>query len=402
MMCVLLLTASAALAQEGDSYQAERQRAFRLMEESKFTEALPILEKLAKENPNDGPVIYALGFSIFAGSQNIKDPQARKQARSRARSMLIRAKELGSGDNLSEQLINAIPPDGGEESTFSRNKEADAAMREAEAAFTRGELEKALALYERALQLDPQLYEAALFAGDMYFKMGFNERDAARKSGLMDKAGVWFAKAITINPDAETAYRYWGDALLEQGKMTEARDKFIEAIIAEPYKQRSYVGLEKWAQRNNVSLGHPSIKMPNAMRTEGNQTTITIDPKTLQSDDGSKHWTLYSLTRAAWPAGRFAKEFPAEKAYRHTLREETEALRMVADAVAKDFKGGKIKQLEPSLARLVKLHEAGLLEPYVLFARADAGIARDYPAYRQASRDKLRRYWNEIVIGGDK
>jgi len=70
----------------------------------------------------------------------------------------------------------------------------------------------------------------------------------------------------------------------------------------------------------------------------------------------------------------------------------------VAEACAKDVKSGKVKTLEPSLDSLVKLNDVGLLEAFILFARSDAGIARDYPAYRTTNRDKLRRYWLEVVI----
>jgi len=48
----------------------------------------------------------------------------------------------------------------------------------------------------------------------------------------------------------------------------------------------------------------------------------------------------------------------------------------------------------------MKLSDAGLLEAYILFARPDKGIARDYAPYRKANREKLKRYWMEIVIGG--
>src|SRR5437879_8137856 len=41
-------------------------------------------------------------------------------------------------------------------------------------------------------------------------------------------------KAIAIDANRETAYRYWGDALDAQGKTNLARDKFVEAIVAEP------------------------------------------------------------------------------------------------------------------------------------------------------------------------
>ena len=94
----------------------------------------------------------------------------------------------------------------------------------------------------------------------------------------------------------------------------------------------------------------------------------------------------------------FAKAFPNEKVYRHSLREETEALRKAAEVASEMLKTGKVKSLSPSLAALVRLNEAGLLEPYIFFARADQGITRDYDAYRQANREKIRRYWKEFVI----
>jgi hypothetical protein len=46
----------------------------------------------------------------------------------------------------------------------------------------------------------------------------------------------------------------------------------------------------------------------------------------------------------------------------------------------------------------VKLNEDGFLEAYVLFARPDQGIARDYAPYRATNRDKLKQYWLNVVI----
>jgi hypothetical protein len=54
--------------------------------------------------------------------------------------------------------------------------------------------------------------------------------------------------------------------------------------------------------------------------------------------------------------------------------------------------------LDPALAMLVKLADEELLEPFVLVSRADQGIARDYPAYRDAHREKIRQYINEWLI----
>ena len=375
-------------AQVPADFEKERDKAFQLLQDGRFAEAQQSFEKLAAANSSDARVEFGLGFSMLATSKNITDNAKRREARLLARKHLLRAKELGFEDDLLEVGLAAIPPDGGDGPSFSNNAAADKAMQEGEAAFTAREFDKAIAAYEKAFKLDPTLYEAPLFIGDMYFQQQ-----------KWDKAAEAYTRAIALNPDRETAYRYWSDALLKQKKMDEARAKAIEAIVAEPYNQMAFRGLIQWAQANNVRLAHPKIEPPNRTRTDGSQTTLTLDPKTLNSDDGSHNWLLYDLTRVAWTKGEFAKAYPNEKTYRHSLREEAAALRTVAEAAAKDLKSSKVKALSEPLSTLVKLNEAGLLEAYVLFARADQGIAQDYASYRQSNRDKLRRYWNEFVVG---
>jgi tetratricopeptide (TPR) repeat protein len=377
---------------------SERQRALELYDANKFTEALPLLERLAAANPKDVAILSRLGFALYASTAAQKDPVAREKTRDRARSVLLRGRALGDNSNLTNMALDALSePDSGAV-PFSNMKAADAAIREGEEAFVRGDMDKAIAAYQRAFELDPQLYDAALYAGDAEFKKAHNSTDPAFRNQHFDAAGIWFAKAIRTNPNRETAYRYWGDALDAQGKTNDARDRFVEAIVAEPYSRQPYVGLTQWAQRHRVQLGHPKIEPPNSTNTEGGQTTLNIDPKTLNSNDGSNEWLLYNLTRIAWSKTDFAKNYPNEKTYRHSLREEAAALRMVAEACAKDLKSGKVKTLEPSLGSLVKLNEDGLIEPYILFVHADDGVASDYASYRNANREKLKRYWLEVVI----
>src|SRR5262249_34562011 len=150
------------------------------------------------------------------------------------------------------------------------------------------------------------LYEAALFIGDVYFK-----------SAEQIKAGEWFARAIEINPDRETAYRYWGDSLMKQGKVTEAGDKFVEAYIAEPYNRLARAGFVNWGERVNIQLAHPRVEFPASVNQKGeNQTTITLDPKMLDKGDKdgtSAAWMIYSFTRASWATSEFAKQYPNEK-----------------------------------------------------------------------------------------
>ncbi|HEY3027458.1 MAG TPA: hypothetical protein VGJ55_15010, partial [Pyrinomonadaceae bacterium] len=330
------------------------QQAFQLFEKGKMTQALPVLQKLAAARPDDGAVLQHLGFAQLALAATLKDEDARRQARITARNTLLRAVGLNYNVEVLQPILNQIPADGGS-ADFSLNELADKAMKEGEAAFARGDQSKARTSYLRALQLEPTLYEAAVFIADTYFQ--------EKQWGQADE---WYARAVTIDPNRDTAYRYWSDSLLRQGKMDESRARAIDAIIAEPYKEISWNGLIQWARGNRVGLSHPRIESP--------------------------------IKAVAWTNERFVKEFPKETVYRHSLREEAEALRTVAEAAARDLKSGKVKLLDESMGYLVKLNEDGLLEAYVLLARADEGISRDYSAYREANREKLRRYLAEYVV----
>jgi tetratricopeptide (TPR) repeat protein len=389
-----VLVCASAQAQD----PAERQRALDTYESQNMIAALPLLEKVALAYPNDAVVLSRLGFALYATSIDEKVPAKRQNMRDRARSILLKSQSLGDNSPLTKMTVEALSGPDTSQIPFSNIQAAEASIREGEAAFMRGDMDKAIAAYKRALESDPNLYDAALYAGDSEFKKAMASTDPQFRNTHFDAAGVWLAKAIAINPNVETAYRYWGDALDAQGKTNEARDKFVDAIVSEPYGRRAYVGLTQWAQRHAVQLGHPHIEPPNSTTTQGANTTLNIDPRTLNSNDGSNEWLLYDLTRMAWQKSDFARNYPDEKVYRHSLKEEAAALRMVAEACAKDLKAGKVKELEASLDTLIKLNDAGLLEAFVLFVRPDAGIAHDYAAYRATNRDKLRRYWLEVAI----
>ena len=61
---------------------------------------------------------------------------------------------------------------------------------------------------------------------------------------------------------------------------------------------------------------------------------------------------------------------------------------------------GQQKRENPeSIAPIItRLSDDGLLEAYVLLVRADPGIKQDYPLYREANRDKLKRYLTQYVM----
>lgn len=400
LLCLALLFASSTVsfAQTIDSYEVRRELAFALFNEGKQTQAMPLFEKLAAENPKDRDVLETLGLLIKVNSILIKDPDTRKKERIRARGFLLKAKELGAKSALLMAMLEDLPADGsGGDVSFSNQKEAEEAMREAEKAFAGGNMDKAFEGYQKALKADPNLYEAALFSGDTFL-----HKDE------FEKAATWYAKAISINPDRETAYRYWGTALVRQKKMAEARDVYVESFICEPFNRLAVNGLIQWGKMNGVQPGHPRINIPASVSpSKDGNVSVTLGMGE-DKNDGSFAWSAYGLARALWQTSKnglgekFKKQFPNETTYRHSLAEELEALRMTVTILKERMKDkdSKIKTLEPSLAALVDLHDKGLLEPYILLVLADEGIAKDYYPYFKANRSKMRRYVVEVVLSG--
>jgi tetratricopeptide (TPR) repeat protein len=389
ILVLLLITSFTTATAQIDP---ERQRAFQLFKDAKYMDALPLFEQLALKYPEDPAVIQNLGMLVFMQSGVLPTAEERKTARKRGRALLVQAQKLGANDQIINAIVAGIAPDGGEEGSFSAKKEVDEAMRAGAAAFATGDFPKALESYQRALLLEPTLYEAALYTGDVYFK-----------TADQIKASEWFARAVALNPDRETAYRYWGDSLIKQGKVTEAGEKFVEAFLAEPYSRLARAGLLGWADTIHVTLAHPRVDLPaNVAQKQEGQTTLTLDPNMFKKDDKSGSaaaWMTYGLIRAGWPQGEFAKNYPAEKTYRHSLKEEAAALRGALKVLA-EKKGADSKNIDPSLVVVQKLDKEGLLEAFILLALPDEGIANDFPAYRKTNIEDLRRYVKLYVMTG--
>jgi tetratricopeptide (TPR) repeat protein len=403
-LAVLLLWAFSAVAQlpapdaaspQGKSSQAgtynpddpDRKQALELYRQHKLPQAAELWEKVIAKYPKDMGAHEALGASLLSRAATQTNPAKKTADRLRARAELLRAKELGDNSDLCKVLLSGIPEDGSD-TAFSSNKEVEAAMKHAEAAFAKADWAEAIKEYQRALELDPRLYLAAVDIGDSYFRLK-----------KWDSAGEWFARAVAIDPNQEVAYRYWADALMADGKMKEAREKFIQGVVAFPYAKTSWVGLNGWLTRNHLAYNKIQIKVPQGPASDGKGgTVITIDPASMGKNDGGDAWMSYPLERALWKSEKFAKEYPNEKGYRHSLKEEVDALSMVATVFAEMQQKKKLQAPDTDLVILSRLQAEGMLEPFVLLVRADDDIVRDYAAYQAAHRDKLIQFVDKYVV----
>ena len=125
----------------------------------------------------------------------LNDAAARKKRAARARAIAEGA-EAGASTALLNPMIESIPEDGGDDETFSSKKEVDDAMREGEAAFTKNDMPKALEMYQRALMLDPKMYEAALYTATFISKRPI-KRKHANGSGALSPSTL-IAKPLTV------------------------------------------------------------------------------------------------------------------------------------------------------------------------------------------------------------
>jgi hypothetical protein len=177
---------------------------------------------------------------------------------------------------------------------------------------------------------------------------------------------------------------------MKQQKYDQARERYIEAYIVEPYNNMSLRGINQWAQITDKTLGHPDVNIPEITFDARGKAVpkAAIDAK----DAAASPWLAYLSSREIWKNEKFAKTFPQEKQYRHSLQEETESLRSAIKAAVDQKSSNKQFEL------LGKLDKEGLLESYVLLAAADRDISQDHPAYLKNNRPKLRLYVANYVI----
>ena len=367
------------------SVQSKRQVAIAYFKAGKRLEALPLLEVLAQKDPKDSEVLVALAASLVEHAATLTDAQAAAKERFRAKGLLQDAWGLGNFSPLAEnlrQLLGELPANGAIK--FSDNPAVEQAMNTGEAAFARRDFDDALKHYTQALELEPTNYTATLFTANTYDK----KNDFA-------KAGDWYERAMRLNPNIETAYRYYADMLAKQGDMVKSRSMLIRAAVAEPYNKMVWREIRAWATINHTAFNIVYVAVP-VPRKDGPA------PSARQSTLLSSAWREYYAVRADWQkGGRFHRQFPGEAEYRHSLAEESEALTAAAEILEKikeDKKTGELVGADPIAGLLVKLHEAGLIDAYVLFSLGDDDIAQDYEAYRLKNHAKLETYLDKFVV----
>jgi tetratricopeptide (TPR) repeat protein len=400
-------TSSSVVPQHEPNFESERKQADELFLAQKPLEALPLYEDLCRQDPTVAVFAERRGAGLLAKEATLSDPAERMKVHLQAINEIKRAQALGDSTpyvrgvlNLDAKtlvgaIVTGIPLTVGY--TYKGKPDAQAVFHEAEGAFGRSDWAAAAKLYTQAAALDSGWYDPALYAGDSFFRL---------KDGT--NLGIWFAKAIAIDPDRETAYRYWGDALFQAGDQIGAREKFVEAVIAEPYGNPPISELGQWAQRTGHQLVKPAITRPEFTTADG---VLRVDPELAASiKDGRSSWIIYQQFRVSHGArtlnqpivagGSDANAAVTPNGYRHTIAEEHGALRAMLADIDTKLKAGTLSEanLDPSIRNIRNLEKADALGAWIAINAADAGIHSDYPSYRGNHRKHLIDYVNAYLI----
>ena len=359
---VALALAGVLSAIPAQAQKTDRDSAITLYNAGKRAEAAVMFEAIVKEGTADRAVYEMLGYYVLSNSASFSEPKKRASERARARQLLDKAVSLGSKSEQTRALADGIPKDGGVDGRYSGNRDVDSLMRVAETAWVARDFKTARHNYQAILAIEADNYIAALFAGDTYTQL----------MSPPDSAYYWYERATEINPNQETAWRFWSNLLLNNRRKDLARDKAVEALVAEPYNRLAHLPLGAWAKLAFTELAVPRVELKNDAKRAYDSVR-----KVWKGDGGKK------------PGAPFTTAYPAELTYRHSLDEEHHALTAALAA------GGD----DPGAQLLKKLSETGTLDAYVLVALADAGLAKDYPNYRRNHRSELRKFWLEFVIG---
>lgn len=381
LFAVVAAALGSVIAQTDKELGEATLKAITFFQREQFAEAIPHFEIVIKAMPDNAQARFMYGFCLVAKSKQVSDTDEAKKLSAQALEQFVKAKELGlkSPDNDTLIALLSGKPAPAAEPSYSLNKEAEKHMMDGESLFAQSRYSEAIKFFEKALALDPKIYQAGLSGGDSYTAMSDWEN-----------AEKWYQRAIAIDPNRETAYRYSATPLMKQKKYDAARDRYIEAFITEPYSSMSPRGISQWADATGAKLAMPDIDRPDLNFAADGKATPAKPSN--QDDTATKPWLSYMKVREAWRKEKFTKTFPKEKAYRHTVQEEVEALR-AAIAAAKELKSSAAQ-----FQLLSKMDAEGVLESYVLLTGADEDIAAEHAEYLKNNRPKLRLYFVNYVI----
>ncbi|WP_141323136.1 tetratricopeptide repeat protein [Myxococcus sp. AB025B] len=260
---------------------------------------------------------------------------------------------------------------------WPESPEARALLDEAEPHFQAKRYAEAGKLYEKATSVCPQCYFAWNFRGDAAYFAG----DSATALGH-------YQQATRLNPDDHRSWFFLGNALARLGRFEEALESWAWCLVLNP----RYPVIRQFF-RANAGLGlvvREDVIVPRGYaERDGEEISIQFDP------DHDPAWFAFANCKALWlgePSHR--QEMTGTTKEHFTSLEEMECLGSALLVHENQKKKGETERSDPTLERLSRITEEGLLMQAVLF---EVG-ARVHPQVVLTLDDDMRQRLKTYVL----
>jgi tetratricopeptide (TPR) repeat protein len=275
---------------------------------------------------------------------------------------------ITSGDNGSRALTS-----------FAISDTCRKALQDAEPLFQSKEYAKALAIYREASSKEPTCYV-------LYTMMG----DCLLFSGDPQAALASYDKTISRNPDDYHGHWFRASALVELGKMEDARHAYARSLAMSPGNPTIIQAIDVRSGRMGFHASG-DLFHPRAMaRPEGGGFGIYFVEES--------HWWVYGLCKAEWLAEEgHRKDLTGTTEHHWTNTEELECLGALLEKYQMDRGQSKVTP-EPELDRLWEVLKSGYIDAFINY-EFGSQVSREFTILLDpGSQERLREFVEKYVF----
>lgn len=186
------------------------------------------------------------------------------------------------------------------------------------------------------------------------------------------KAKELFVKALSVDPWNREAHRFLSDTEVQLDNIEAAVHQLVLAVVSDPVYEAGWSSLREYVA---------------AMGQKWNRVYGDRNARAGRGDEAA--WAAYGTARdnprdgQPGPASALTTERAAVKA----------ALKK-----ARESKAGVAKGPGPFWSMMVRADDAGFLDEAIFLHMLDAGLAAEYPAFREKNAERLAAYLETVIL----
>lgn len=342
--------------------------AYQLLDAGKFNEAAAKFEEAAKADPKASYPLSGLGKLFFEASQRTS-PANQADYRAKATELSHQALDLNDLDFIANEVLlnlDGASPD----SAHQAKPEAVGPFNEAEAAFRAEKWDVAAAGYQKALTLDPDFTDAALYLGDAYFRQQ-----------QYDKAEPWFRKAVQLEPRYSRAWRFLTDCYGHMGRWDDAMAADFGAIAAQPDDYTAWGRLRQvYEAQTKIALIRfhwPATSETQVSTQPEGKVTIGIPDMKIDDTPEGHAMNMFTLMDGITKAASDKK--------RSELMRQVEVWDGTLEAYERSLNEKKAAPKDANWAQLLAFYKSDQLKPAIMLLGFREAYRPDFEAWKAAN-----------------